>query len=499
MALRNLQLYRNSGVLVGNIESVKTAIEGALLQRGLVLSDGEPIIVRYKETENDTNIKGLFGIAYVNLDEGVNSILWIDSFVDIITEPHEDDYVTLTHTVDSNGVTTLTVDAMTKTLTEASEGVDGESVDGLATALDVKGNINNYRLALDPNDGKYKLYEKNLLTEVEGVKGVIEFSDLVVSNGEVITVVEYNNNFYDKRQCTENSEGVWTPNDDAVAIESTSVNVATDYLVLTISNGNKVYIKVGSLIDTYTAGSGLSLTDHEFSVNVSTADGNALSVDENGLYATNTEYTAGSAIEINDSNEISVKVSDAQGNALTAGENGLYVAVAEGVTIDKVEVEDLTSRGNVDTYWVCDASNRRVEVQPVAGSDTQYTDDDDNVYNAEDVSTVQGGHRYIVITTTDGKMYWAENDATADMHVSDFDVADGNGGKVLRITMNDDSTHDVLLSDILVHVPVATVTNNVDDDRLDVIGVGYLNQTAVGVIEEYIDNYDCGTFDITMS
>lgn len=93
---------------------------------------------------------------------------------------------------------------------------------------------------------------------IEGSEDIDIAADLVVSSGEV-------------RKLTE----------DEVANDKG--NADEEYIVLTLSSGDLLYIRAQGLVDVYSEGDGIEISeDNEISVKISEAAGNKLSTDENG-------------------------------------------------------------------------------------------------------------------------------------------------------------------------------------------------------------------------
>ena len=131
-ALRNLQLFRNGTPIVGTMTYAKTTIENAFAAGTLVLSDGEPISIRYQETVND-DVKGLYGIAYVNGAD--KQILWADSNIQVLPPQGQSDYIYVTEGTDGS----FTVSANVVNVNAATGAADG-----LASAYDVQQYVTEY-------------------------------------------------------------------------------------------------------------------------------------------------------------------------------------------------------------------------------------------------------------------------------------------------------------------------------------------------------------------
>lgn len=127
--------------------------------------------------------------------------------------------------------------------------------------------------------------------------------------------------------------------------------VGDKYIDLTIANssGTHVYIPVNDLVDVYTAGNGIDVTNNAISVVVNPSAANGLSVTANGVElavattttagamsaadkekldnADVTAYTAGNGVNIT-SHEVSGVVDNANANGLSVGANGFAMGLA---------------------------------------------------------------------------------------------------------------------------------------------------------------------------
>lgn len=106
---------------------------------------------------------------------------------------------------------------------------------------------------------------------------------------------------------------------------------------------NHLQLPTVSASTAYTAGSGLELTDTEFSAKISTTANNALSIDENGLFVPTAdvgEYTAGNGLQLTGT-EFSTKISTVQGNMISVTTDGLYAALQNGIdtVVDGGQIE----------------------------------------------------------------------------------------------------------------------------------------------------------------
>lgn len=559
-AIRKLQLFRNDTLLVGSAYEVRGLVDSAYQNGQLLLNDGEPISVRYQETQNG-EIKGLHGVAYnVGNDK---FIIWGGSgdSVTIETHPTEDEYVTLNY--DFNEQTNhydLTVGANVVMLDDAcgcavevrtiSENVehlywqvepeqgevdpvyvevhvgdivkcwgerdqqtahffvDGENGKeaasdgteytaeraewtGLADACDVKSHIRYYDVvaadntvtvnssaSFDANGFNVTTFSVSVGTEnlpqytigttettsgylktyalfkdgVEVANSTIDIpKDFLVKSASVIDVVEYNSQYYDATD-TEHENPL-------------PVSAAGPYIdfVINVKSGDPetpehIYVLLTSLVDVYTAGDGITIST---------------------------------------TNVVSAKLSQTQGNQISFDANGgLFVPAGETITdVSTIDSDCLGTAAETPVYY--GYVNSQYVVITKTGSDPDTYEYNGQPYTGAVGGPVPCGHRYLVVQTSGGNMYFANNDTSADIHVSNFSIAtNSNDEDVLRITMNDTTTYDVLVSDINPVIPDATVDWDTQNDTLSVGTDGLFTQLAIGTIEAYIDNFDCGTFTI---
>lgn len=118
--------------------------------------------------------------------------------------------------------------------------------------------------------------------------------DFLVKSGEVIDVVEYNGSYYDATDTSHTTE--------------LSVNAAGKYLdfVVNVKSGNNVtdthiYILVSDLVDAYTEGNGIDISDaNVVSVVIDQSNANGLSVSSNGVALALATTTSAGAMSIQD-------------------------------------------------------------------------------------------------------------------------------------------------------------------------------------------------------
>lgn len=553
-AIRKLQLFRNSELLVGSAYEVRDRVDLAYSQGQLELHDGEPISVRYRETQ-DGEPKGLFGVAYDK--DNVKFIIWGGNgdSVSIVTHPTSDEYVTLNYTFNQNtNEYDLVVDANVVMLNDAcgcalevltvskdieqlywrsgedeynpvgvgdivhcrlyeSEGFyyrqekEGEYMPaeqgshytaeettwtGLADACDVKNHIKYYDVVpgdnivtISSNTTQVNGFDKTTFTvsiSTENLPEAPEYTigtvsaigtslksyalfkdgvqvgetidipkDFLVKSGDIIEIVEDNGQFYDET------------NDPQHTMPLTGVSAAGLYLdfVVNVKIGTAepdehIYIPVDSLVDAYTAGDGIAIsTVNEISARISADNGNQISISQN--------------------------------------DGGLFVPAGE--TIDDVtNIDSVCQPGQSDVTYGYLPLVGYVEVVSDGQGGWTYNG---QTYTGSVSQTVPCGHRYLIVRTSGGSMYITNNDTSSDVHVSNFAIATNNNDEdVLRITMNDNTVYDVLVSDINPVIPEATVNWNIGSDTMSIGTEGVFTQLALGTIEKYIDNFDCGTFAI---
>lgn len=147
--------------------------------------------------------------------------------------------------------------------------------------------------------------------------------------------------------------------------------VGDKYIDLTIANssGTHVYIPVNDLVDVYTAGNGIDVTNNAISVVVNTSNANGLSVGASGLElaaattstagamsaadkakldaADVTAYTAGNGVDIT-SHEVSGVVDSSNANGLSVGANGFAMGLASSSANGAMSSTDKDKLDNAD-------------------------------------------------------------------------------------------------------------------------------------------------------
>lgn len=162
----------------------------------------------------------------------------------------------------------------------------------------------------------------------------------------------------------------------------------------------------------------------------------------------------------------------------TATDEHMYVALKDIITLHtQVEGEEETELNNTDYVNVKATTDADTSVVTLSSSIKTVeledaTEENDGIATANDVRTYVDGHMTTVSAGTDNVTVEAEENE--DGHVN------------YKISVEDTTDR-------------AVVERNVASDSLNVTTEGTLNQDAIAVIEKYIDNYDCGTFELTVN
>ena len=114
-------------------------------------------------------------------------------------------------------------------------------------------------------------------TPIAGLEVGDPYLDFVINTKDV-SYVKATGTFKEGVTYYSDTNGTVADTSTGYTVDETSV---ADLYVTT--NDQHIYINVKSLVDIYTAGNGLNLSDGEFSVKISSSSANGLSVDENGV------------------------------------------------------------------------------------------------------------------------------------------------------------------------------------------------------------------------
>ena len=189
-----------------------------------------------------------------------------------------------------NGSVIKTVKVNGTALTAADNAVDvlitvakrDEAVSGYAATYDVKANNVAVGDAINiPKD--FLVKNANLQTcaaadtPIAGLAVGDPYLDFVINTKDV-SYVKATGTFKEGVTYYSDTNGTVADTSTGYTVDETSV---ADLYVTT--NDQHIYINVKSLVDIYTAGNGLNLSDGEFSVKISSSTANGLSVDANGV------------------------------------------------------------------------------------------------------------------------------------------------------------------------------------------------------------------------
>lgn len=557
--LRNLQLFRNDVFVftetINTVELLKGHVETTIAS---TLKDGEPIVIRYKETANG-DVKALFGTGYVQ--GTTTTILWSGEEVDVNVESgsEDTDLVQITISEDPKGNFQVSADATVATYGQDEEGladvtyVEAALADLYHYEYQVKKTVNT-----ETNTKEYTLQvKKSADGEWEDIDEMWSVdAELVVKSGDVV----YRHLIADSEGREPGSEGyveTWS------APSTTKGENDKTFLRLVIQGqeDQPVYIPADALVDEYKAGDGIDIENHEVSVklgetddthnvsfefdedgnivanvdlsdvhnysegenitisddyvisavdtvttveagtgiNVDTdeedehkytvsikknaAEDNTIVIDEDGVYVA--PYTAGDGIDITD-NEISVKVADIEGNIISINDNGELIATLA----DAVKISDLKVVKN---------DNETAEYYTV-GSDNKIAK---TTVESEAKITVPAGEKYLLIATSDKNLYGGVLPETDDTFVASGEIVEvpatetTEAKTVIRLTRNDNVNVDVDMTDYVVVDTEAEYVNTAEKPDTMVVNTdGKFTQDVMNVIENYIDNYDCGSFTL---
>lgn len=466
---QKIQFLRNK-----EVQASKTAATTALVAKlSASTNAGEPIICTYKYTDNNEEKVGvLFGIAagdatkqtdntysgghytIYETGEGVSTsvtsaIAEAINNLDVTDSEVSDNYVSSVSETDGKinvirkeipviGVegtatdnqfvskielsekkvkatySSISSSQVTRTETETLKGTTVEDALGnLASAASTVSTSQKVTLAaLDtPTEGYVKTYQ---LKQGEEEVGKIDIpKDLVVTSGSVVYGTWSDNTF------TENSTASSTGTDTA--------------LKLVIANQQApVYINTKSLVDIYTAGSGISVSQNNISINLATTqDGNAALETTNGLKVSK------------------VRTSSSYGDSVT------YPIITD-VTFTPVEKETLldTALKNVDGNVATLANEVLKNEKVVADALTAMNDaagfDENGKYSAV------SGATYIAEATSVKDATAKLDAAIKTLSTSSANIAAGNG---ISLTSATDSTNT---QTIAVQYDATSVTLNTE-------------------------------------
>ncbi len=421
---RSLQIFRNDVPFVLDtlgLDGLKGYIQGLLEDKKLSLNDGEPISIRYKKSQDDNSVHCINGIAY---NDGENTtILWDE--VNIVTKPQtssDTEFVTISHTVDQDGIITFTV---SNTL-----GNFNTTENGLATTEAVKTYV----------EGQLSAFSPDAITAVEGRD--TDFVSVSVSekdtDGKVVVTAEVTTAETIESDGLATASLVKTYVDDAIetAVEGIVIPELPDYTITPLDDADEGYLKTYQLFKGGEAVEGskinipkdylvksasiIDVTEDnkpqedliagkyiDFVINTQANDGNV-----EHLYINVTDlvdaYVAGKDISITDNNTINVSLSNAITPNTTVGFASPDNPIPAGASLEKVlktilvkEVEAISVN---PTNSLSVSGDAQREVGTALGTitltpsytDGYYTSSDTAVYTNKQFDTNNG--------TTNGRL-----------------------------------------------------------------------------------------------
>lgn len=523
-SLRHLQIFRNGTIITGKtLSEIKLAVTAALADGSLTVKDGEPITIRYKENDD---VKCINGIGYVN--DSIKQIIWNDTSISIDTNPKKGDYVTLTHTEDGNGNVQLTVSQRTASIGDAKS--DGKIIYINPLTGDEK-TTDEYGQLDDDEKNQYQSYNTTdgLATAVD----VKEYVDKMFNGVPTYSIVKLDtaeNGFLATYQLQKNTS------DGKNEVCGNNINIPKDFLVKSatittceengkpesgFSKGDKyldfvintkdgngtdehIYLNVKDLTDVYTAGNGITIgDDNQIAVKVkSDTDDykNYIKIDADGLYTDGIDQAIATAIKGLGEQNVT------QGNYIT----GIKVNDNGKLSISQATFPDTSSIKSGKLVRIGAASESDVFTENTVyytkaenGTIVEHTvrADDQPIDRAEAyVQVNDGGTLYIEFTKADGSHIYVDVNELAngtDTYIKEgsFTIPTDGENKDKRILTLTRSDNQLLTVDITN--PDAIVET--DDTHTKLTSTkGDLNAAGIKVIKEYIDNYDCGTFTLSL-
>ena len=427
---RSLQIFRNDVPFVLDpleLDGLKGYIQGLLDDEKLSLNDGEPISIRYKKSQDDNSVHCINGIAY---NDGKNTtILWDE--LNITTQPEEsteDNFVTLSHTVNSDGTITFTV---SNTL-----GNFNTTENGLATTEAVKTYVK----------GQLSAFSPDAITAVEG--GDTDFVSVSVSkkdtDGKVVVTAEVTTAETIESDGLATASLVKTYVNDAIetAVEGIVIPELPDYTITPLDDADEGYLKTYQLFKGGEAVEGskinipkdylvksasiIDVTEDnkpqedliagkyiDFVINTQANDGNV-----EHLYINVTDlvdaYVAGKDISITDNNTINVSLSNAITPNTTVGfaspDNPIPAGasleeVLKTILVKEVEATKVTPTNSL-TFLVNNEvlENDTREVGTALGTITLKPNYTDGYYKSSDTAVYTNAQFNTNNNTTNGKL-----------------------------------------------------------------------------------------------
>ena len=295
---KTLQLLRNA-----SLYSDKTSALSALQTKLSSSSDGEIVLARY--SDDDGAIESLIGVAY---SDGTDTGYTIVDAAGIAAniEELQDALESLTSTVTANAVQssdgTIVVDTTSSESTDITVNIDGDTL-----VKDDSGVISVASAALTQYEGEnaIEISETDSSTNTKTVSLTISDEDTILSQDEsgLFAVLSLSYSSDDKKiylygKDTTNAiseidatdfikDGMLSSAELYTATSTdTSLEEGHKYVVLTFNDegGDTIYLDVNDLVDVYTGGDGISVSDaNVISVVVDDDSETFLSVSSDGL------------------------------------------------------------------------------------------------------------------------------------------------------------------------------------------------------------------------
>lgn len=141
--LRKFQVFRNGGSpIISSPAEIKDSVAQLISEGALSLKDGELIDVRYKLSQEDTEIRSLFGVAYVDQEsQDELSIAWTGSTADFNIVSGNANYATIQLGITQSAEGEWSI---TSTINPSSLNFASSTANGVTTyTLQVKNNTSN--------------------------------------------------------------------------------------------------------------------------------------------------------------------------------------------------------------------------------------------------------------------------------------------------------------------------------------------------------------------
>ncbi|WP_116769908.1 hypothetical protein [Maribacter litoralis] len=442
----------------------------------VTITDGAAALIDIRDADNDPNNED----QTVSAGTGISVSQTGDDFAVTNTAPDQ----TVSLADGGNGNVTIggtypnftidVPDATVDTNTEYTAG-DGLNLTGTEFSAEVSSTAGN-ALSIDANG----LYVSNV-DNVDDADNDPNNEDQTVSAGTGISVSQSGDDFAVTNTAPDQTVSLADGGNGNVTIGGTYPNFTIDVPDATVDTNTE-----------YTAGDGLNLTGTEFSAEVSSTAGNALSIDANGLYVSNVDnvddadndpnnedqtVSAGTGISVSQTGDDFAVTNTApdQTVSLADGGNG-NVTIGGTYPNFTIDVPDATVDTNTE-YTAGDGLNLTgtefsAEVSSTAGnalsidanglyvSNVDNVDDADNDPNNED-QTVSAGTGISVSQTGDD---FAVTNTAPDQTVV---ISDGGNGNV---------TIGGTYPNFTIDVPDATVDTNTEytaGDGLNLTGTEF--------------------------